>query len=58
MLTRWLISHHVRGVAWRSPQGSWTDWRAGPHHREYEAIASNDPGNQRHRGNQDTNVHY
>ena len=28
MLTRWLISHHVRGVAWRSPQGSWLNWRA------------------------------
>ena len=28
MLSQWLISHHVRGVAWRSPQGSWLDWRA------------------------------
>ena len=28
MLTQWLITHHVRGVAWRSPQGSWMDWRA------------------------------
>ena len=25
MLSQWLISHHVRGVAWRSPQGSWLD---------------------------------
>lgn len=35
MLTRWLISHHVRGVAWRSPQGSWTDWRAGLFVRQF-----------------------
>lgn len=28
MLSQWLFSHHVRGVAWRSPQGSWLDWRA------------------------------
>lgn len=28
ILTRWLVSYHVRGVAWRSPQGFWLDWRA------------------------------
>lgn len=27
MLTQWLVTHHVRGVAWRSPQGSRLDWR-------------------------------
>ena len=31
----WPISHHVRGVAWRSPQGSWTDWRAGLFIRQF-----------------------
>ena len=35
MLTQWLISHHVRGVAWRSPQGSWIDWRAGLFVRQF-----------------------
>ena len=35
MLTRWLISHHVRGVAWRSPQGSWLDWRVGLFVRQF-----------------------
>lgn len=28
MLSQWLISHHVRGIAWRNPQCFWWDWRA------------------------------
>lgn len=35
MLTQWLVSHHVRGVAWRSPQGPWLDWRAGLFVRQF-----------------------